>query len=208
MRLSAAFNALLAGEPLGRCYMAGVDTMSWNGVADERWNWIHLGDPALRIHVPATPAIPPASHAVTPVSANTAELTVNIPTELLTPEVDPTWCSHWRLTYPQYWGEKPGIYGMDVDRFYLVRYTTPRPVAKVEELAEWPTVNTWVWGDVKLGMMGPPAIDHRQDGTTQLVWGIRTHIMDWAGDRGRVPLAEMKAGRFRITYEETPPATE
>ena len=115
-----------------------------------------------------------------------------------------TWCSHWGLKYPQYWGEKPGIYGMDVDRFYLVRFTTPRPVAKVEELDEWPAVESWVWGDVKLGMMGPPAVDHRQDGSTQLVWAIRTHIMDWAGSKGRAPLAEMKAGRFRITYEVEP----
>ena len=204
MRLSAAMNALLAGEPLGRCYMAGVDTMSWNGVADERRNWILLGDPAQQIHVPAAPAIAPASHALTPVSATTAELTVAIPETLLTPEVDPSWCSHWGLTYPQYWGEKPGIYGMDVDRFYLVRFTPPRPVAQVKELDEWPTVHTWVWGDVRLGMMGPPAIDRRQDGTTQLVWAIRTHIMDWAGSKGRAPLAEMKQGRFRIIYESDP----
>jgi hypothetical protein len=205
MRLSAAMNALLAGEPLGRCYMAGVDTMTWHDVADERWNWILLGDPALRIHVPSAPAIAPASHAVTTVSDTTAELTVTIPPTLFTPEVDPTWCSHWGLAYPQYWGEKPGIYGMDVDRFYLVRFTPPRAVAKVEELDEWPTVNTWVWGDVKLGMMGPPTLDHRPDGTTQLVWAIRTHIMDWAGSKGREPLAAMKAGRFRITYEAAPP---
>ena len=205
MRLSAAMNALLAGEPLGRCYMAGVDTMTWGDVADERWNWILLGDPALRIHVPAAPTIAPANHVVTTVSDTVAELTVNIPATMFTPEVDPTWCSHWGLAYPQYWGEKPGIYGMDVDRFYLVRFTPPRAVAKVEELDEWPTVNTWVWGDVKLGMMGPPKLDHRQDGTTQLVWAIRTHIMDWAGSKGREPLAAMKAGRFRITYEAAPP---
>ncbi|MFM8952398.1 MAG: C25 family cysteine peptidase [Planctomycetaceae bacterium] len=205
MRLSAAVNALLAGEPLGRCYMAGVDTMTWNDFADERWNWILLGDPALRIHVPAAPTIAPASHVVTPVSDTVAELKVNIPATLFTPEVDPTWCSHWRLTYPQYWGEKPGIYGMDVDRFYLLRFTLPRPVAKFEQSDDWPPVTTWVWGDVKLGMMGPPAVDHRQDGTTQLVWAIRTHIMDWAGDKGREPLAAMKAGRFRITYEAAPP---
>ena len=204
MRLSAAMNALLAGEPLGRCYMAGVDTMTWREVADERWNWILLGDPALRIHVPAAPTVAPASHVVTPVSETTAELTVNLPATMFTPEVDLTWCSHWGLKYPQYWGEKPGIYGMDVDRFYLVRFTTPRPVAKVEELDEWPTVESWVWGDVKLGMMGPPAVDHRQDGTTQLVWAIRTHIMDWAGTKGREPLAEMKSGRFRVTYEPAP----
>ncbi len=204
MRLSAAVNALLAGEPLGRCYMAGVDTMTWREVADERWNWILLGDPAQRIHVPAAPTVAPASHAVTPVSDTTAELTVSLPATMFTPEVDLTWCSHWGLKYPQYWGEKPGIYGMDVDRFYLVRFTTPRPVAKVEELDEWPAVESWVWGNVKLGMMGPPAVDHRQDGSTQLVWAIRTHIMDWAGSKGREPLAAMKAGRFRITYEVEP----
>ncbi len=200
MRGSAAVNALLSGEPLGRCYMAGVDTMTWNGADDQRWNWIFLGDPGLKIHVPSAPIVPPASHSVTPASSNTAILTVNIPTKLFASEVDPTWCSHWGLKPPQYWGDKPGLYGMDVDRFYMVRFTPPRAVLSVEELGVWTNVNTWVWGDVKLGMMGAPSLDYQQDGTTQLVWAIRANIMDWAGSKDKVPLATMTNATFRIRY--------
>jgi hypothetical protein len=200
LKQSAMVNALLAGETLGRGYMAGIDTMTWNGADDQRWNWIFLGDPGLRIHVPSAPVVAPASHTVTPESSDTATLTVNIPATLFTPEVDPTWCAHWGLTYPEYWGEKAGLYGMDVDRFYLVRQTIPRPVSSVQELDVWPTVNSWVWGNVKLGMMAQPAIDYQQDGTQQLVWAIRANIMDWPGSQSTVPLAAMTSDTFRIHY--------
>ena len=174
--------------------------MSWNGESDERWNWILLGDPGQKIHVPSAPVVPPASYVVTPASSNTATLTVNIPSTLFTSETDPTWCSHWGLTYPQYWGDKAGLYGMDVDRFYMVRFTPPKPVLNVEEIDVWTNVTTWVWGDVKLGMMGPPAADYRPDGTTQLVWAIRANIMDWPKSGSKVPLAQMTSNRFRINY--------
>ena len=200
MRGSAAVNALLSGEQLGRCYMAGVDTMTWNGADDQRWNWIFLGDPGLKINVPSTPVVAPASIAVTPASSNTAILTVNIPKTLFASEVDPTWCAHWGLKAPQYWGDKAGLYGMDVDRFYMVRFTPPREVVNVEELGNWTNVTTWVWGDVKLGMMGSPSIDYRQDGSSQHVWAVRANIMDWAGSKGKDPLAQMTNIQFRITY--------
>ena len=204
IKQSKAFNELLAGEPLGRCYMAGVDTMTVNGADDQRRNWILLGDPGLRIHVPSSPAVAPASHYVRNQSSNTATLTVNIPSNLFTPEVDKTWCAHWGLTYPQYWGEKAGLYGMDVDRFYLVRQTITKSVLKVEELDSWPIAKTWVWGDVKLGMMNPPMIDSQQDGTQQLVWAIRANIMDWPASGSKTPLAAMTTNRYRITFDRTP----
>lgn len=207
MRSSAMFNALLEGQTLGRGYMAGVDTQSWNGADDQRWNWILLGDPALRIHVPTAPKVEPANHIVSEVSHDTDTLTVHIPKTLFTSEVDRTWCSHWGLTYPQYWGDKAGLYGMDVDRFYLVRFTPPRAVLNIEETDTWPTVKTWVWGDVKLGMMGQPAIDHQQDGTHQLVWAIRANIMDWPTSSSKAPLAELTGSRFKITYDMIPDIT-
>lgn len=202
MMQSRAVNALLAGEPLGRCYMAGVDvySMDWQGDDDQRRNWILLGDPGLTIHVPSNPVVAPAGYAVTPASSNTAVLTVNIPSSLFASEVDSTWCAHWVLKHPQYWGDKPGLYGMDVDRFYMVRFTPQKTVLSVEDLGVWTNVNTWVWGDIKLGMMGAPSLDYRQDGTTQLVWAIRANIMDWAGSKGKVPLAQIANIQFRITY--------
>jgi hypothetical protein len=96
---------------------------------------------------------------------------------------------------------------MDVDRFYMVRFTPSRPVLSVGELDTWPTVNTWVWGNVKLGMMGPPAIDYQPDGTQQLVWAIRANIMDWPSSQSKVPLAAMTSDRFRITYDMVPDIT-
>lgn len=204
IKQSGAVNALLEGQSLGRGYMAGVDTQSWNGDDDQRRNWILLGDPALKIHVPAAPKVTPANHVVTRVSSDTDTLTVQVPKTLFASEVDRSWCSHWGLTYPQYWGDKAGLYGMDVDRFYLVRFTPPRTVLKVEEMDVWPTVKTWVWGDVKLGMMGQPAIDHHQDGTHQLVWAIRANIMDWPASGSKVPLAAMTTNRYRITYDRNP----
>ena len=202
---SAAFNALLTGETLGRCYMAGVSVLSMDWVddfnQDQRRNWILLGDPALRIHVPSRPVVAPASHAVTAVDPRTDFLQVSIPSTLFTPRVDPAWCDLWSLTYPQYWGEKPGLYGSDVDRFYLVRHPTRRPVLSVEELDDWPEITAWNWGEVKLGMMGAPTVDMQQDGTTQLVWAVRANVMDWVGKGGgTVPLAEMTSARFRINY--------
>jgi hypothetical protein len=202
---SAAFNAILAGEAIGRCYMAGVSVHSMDWVnsfnQDQRRNWILLGDPALRIHVPNDPAVAPASHVVTAVDPTNELLQVNIPSTLFTPEVDRAWCELWSLTYPQHWGEKPGLYGSDVDRYYLVRHTTTRPVVNVEELDVWPTVNAWNWGEIKLGMMGAPTVDVRQDGTTQLVWSVRANIMNWAGaGGGAVPLAQMTRARYRIKY--------
>jgi len=205
MMQSRAVNALLAGEPLGRCYMAGVDvySMDWQGDQDQRRNWILLGDPGLTIHVPLKPLVTPASYAVTLASSNSAVLTVNIPSVMFASEVDSTWCAHWVLKHPQYWGDKPGLYGMDVDRFYMVRFTPPKAVLSVEELGVWTNVNTWVWGDIKLGMMGAPSLDYRQDGTTQLVWAIRANIMDWAGSKGKVPLATMTNATFRIRYSSS-----
>lgn len=207
LKQSAMVNALLAGETLGRGYMAGIDTMTWNGANDQRWNWIFLGDPGLRIHVPSAPVVAPASHTVTPESSDTATLTVNIPATLFTPEVDPTWCAHWGLTYPEYWGEKAGLYGMDVDRFYLIRQTITKPVVSVEELDVWPTVNIWVQGNGKLGMIGQPTIDYQPDGTQQLVWAIRANIMDWPNSQSPVPLAAMTSDSFRITYDLVPDIT-
>jgi hypothetical protein len=202
---SAAFNAMLAGEPIGRCYIAGVSVHSMDWVdsfnQDQRRNYILLGDPALTIHVPKAPVVAPAAHAVTAVDPTTDMLQVNIPSTLFTPEVDRAWCDLWSLTYPQRWGEKPGLYGSDVDRYYLVRHTTTRPVVNVEELDAWPTVNAWNWGPIKLGMMAAPTVDVRQDGTTQLVWSVRANIMNWAGTGGgAVPLAQMTNASFRITY--------
>jgi hypothetical protein len=226
---SAAFNAMLAGEPIGRCYMAGVSVQSMDWVdgfnQDQRRNWILLGDPALRIHVPEAPVVAPATHAVTAEHAKktrriprkqkmpatdvvTAEnddtdiLKVIIPTTLFTPEVDRAWCELWSLTYPQCWGEKPGLYGADVDRYYLVRHTTTKSVESVEDLDVWPTVEAWNFGPMKLGMMGPPTVDIRQDGTTQLVWAVRANIMNWSGvGGGPVPLAKMSSARYRIKYK-------
>lgn len=207
MRGCAMLNALLEGQPLGRGYMAGVDTQSWNGADDQRWNWILVGDPALRIHVPTAPKVAPTNHMVTKNSPDTDTLTVHVPNTLFASEVDRSWCSHWGLTYPQYWGDKAGLYGMDVDRFYLVRFTPPGAVLKVEEMDTWPTVKTWVWGDVKLGMMGQPAVDYQQDGTQQLVWAIRANIMDWPSSGSKVPLAELTSSRFKITYDREPDIT-
>jgi len=204
IKQSGAVNALLEGQSLGRGYMAGVDTQSWNGADGQRWNWILMGDPALKIHVPTAPKVTPANHVVTRVSSDTDTLTVQVPKTLFASEVDRSWCSHWGLTYPQYWGDKAGLYGMDVDRFYLVRFTPPRTVLKVEEMDVWPTVKTWVWGDVKLGMMGQPAIDHHQDGTHQLVWAIRANIMAWPASGSKTPLAAMTTNRYRITYDRNP----
>jgi hypothetical protein len=204
IKQSGALNALLTGEPLGRGYMAGVDTMTVNGADDQRRNWILLGDPGLKIHVPAAPKVAPASHQLRNNSSHTATLTVNLPRTLFTPEVDKTWCAHWGLTYPQFWGEKAGLYGMDVDRFYMVRQTITKPVLNVEELDSWPVVKTWVWGDVKLGMMNPPMIDFKQDGTQQLVWAIRANIMDWPASGSKTPLAAMTTNRYRITYDKIP----
>jgi len=54
---------------------------------------------------------------------------------------------------------------------------------------------------VKLGLMGTPTVDHRQDGTDQLVWALRANIMDWAGaGGGKVPLAQMTSARFRVRH--------
>ena len=210
MMQSRMVNSLLAGDSLGRGYMAGVDAWSLVGSmeTDDRRNWILLGDPGLKIHVPSAPAVAPANQVVTHETTTTDILEVNIPSTLFTPEVDQDWCSWWGLTYPQYWGEKAGIYGMDVDRFYLVRFTPPRAVSSVEELDTWPTVNCKFWGDVKLGLMGPPTIDYQQDGTQQLVWAIRANIMDWTGaGGGTVPLAQMTNDTFRITYDLVPDIT-
>jgi hypothetical protein len=197
---SAMLNALLSGEPLGRGYMVAMDSFSCNGVDDQRWNYIFLGDPGLRMHVPNAPKVPPASHVMTPESSDSAILTVNIPSTLFTPEVDSTWCAHWGLDYPAYWGEKPGLYGADVDRFYLIRQTIPKPILNVEELDFWPTKKGWLADATKLGMLGQPTIDEHQDGTRQLVWAIRANIMDWPKSKSRVPLAAMTRGRFRINY--------
>jgi len=169
-------------------------------VDDQRYNWIFLGDPGLKIHVPSAPAVAPASHAVSPESADSAILTVKIPSALFAAEVDTTWCAHWGLKYPEYWGEKAGLYGMDVDRFYMIRQTITRPVENVEELEVWTNLNIWVWGDVKLGMMAQPSLDYQQDGTTQLVWAIRANIMNWPGSQSTVPLATMTNATFRIRY--------
>jgi hypothetical protein len=86
----------------------------------------------------------------------------------------------------------------------MVRQTITKPVLNVEELDSWPVVKTWVWGDVKLGMMNPPMIDFKQDGTQQLVWAIRANIMDWPASGSKTPLAAMTTNRYRITYDKIP----
>jgi hypothetical protein len=204
MKISNAVNSLLDGQPLGHCYMAGIDVFTYAWPSEERRNWILLGDPGLRIHVPSAPVISPTNYVVNAVDPVTDHLVVNVPSTLFTPLVDHTWCEHWQLNFPgTNWGEKPGLYGMDVERFYMVRFTPDRPVLSVEALDTFPTVNSWVWGNTRLGWVAPPAIDYRQDGKDQLVWVVRANIMDWANPAGgTVPLAEMTNATFRINYAE------
>jgi len=208
LRQSQAENAMLAGKPLGQCYMEGVASLIAKGGAAGVRKTILLGDPALTMHVPSSPVVAPANHVVTHETATTDILTVNLSPTLMTGTLDKAMCDNWGLPYPGvYRGTKPGLCCMDVDAFYVVRQTITRPVSSVVELDAWPTVKTWVWGDVKLGMMGQPAIDYQQDGTHQLVWALRTNIMDWPSSKSTVPLAQMTSDRFRITYDLCPDIT-
>jgi hypothetical protein len=210
MMISGAMNAILDGQPLGHSYMAGVDAMTYPWETGMRRNWILLGDPGLRVHVPAAPAVTPTNYVVNTVDPVTDHLVVQVPDTLFAPQADLSWCSHWGLTYPTTnWGTKPGLYGMDVDRYYMVRFTPDRPVLSVEALDTFPVFNAWVHGEISLGWIAHPTIDYRQDGKDQLVWTVRANVMDWANPLGgTVPLAELDNATFRINYAGTSSTTE
>ncbi len=202
MMISGAENALLEGQPLGQCYKAGMDALTLPWDTGSRRNWIMLGDPGLRIHLPAAPAVSPAHHVVNAIDPLTDHLVVQVPDSLFVQQVNLSWCQHWGLTFPTtYWGTKPGLYGMDVDRYYMVRFTPDRPVLSVEALDTFPVFNAWVHGEISLGWIAPPTIDYRQDGKDLLVWTVRANVMDWGNPLGgTVPLAELANATFRINY--------
>lgn len=201
MVVSKMLNSVLAGAPLGQSWMDGVSVWALKpSDADALRISMYLGDPALRVHVPSAPAVAPASHSIVGDESG-GVVQVSIPQTLMTAQMDPGMCSHWGLSSPKHWGVKPGLHSMDVDAFYLVRCTTPTPVRSVEDIEAWPIVRSWVWGDIRLGLVGSPVVDVLRDGTTQAVWAVRANIMDWEGaGGGTVPLAETIALSFRVRY--------
>lgn len=201
MVVSKMLDSALAGNPLGRSWMDGCLHFTINlGAWSERRMSMHFGDPALRMHVPSAPAVPPASHTVVGDDCG-AVVQVSIPQTLFTPQMDPGMCAHWGLSSPKYWGTKAGLHGSDVDAFYVVRCTTPKPLQSLEDVEGWPIVRSWVWGDIGLGLVGSPVMDVLRDGTTQAVWIARANIMDWEGaGGGTVPLASATSMSFRLRY--------
>jgi hypothetical protein len=201
MVVSNMLNSSLAGKPLGQSWMDGVSVFALHPAsADPMRMSMYFGDPALRMHVPSAPAVAPTSHSLEGDDCG-GVVRVSVPQTLLTPQMDPGMCDHWGLSSPKYWGIKAGLYNADVDSFYMVRCTTPKPVRSVEDIEVWPTVRSWVWGDIRLGLAVAPVVDVLRDGTTQAVWVVRANIMDWVGaGGGTVPLASTTAMSFRLRY--------
>lgn len=197
--------AMFKGEPFGRCYLKGVTANSLN--PDDAWrmdlrrNWILLGDPAFKLNIPAAPRVAPPSYVVTHETPVTDVLTVNAAaySDFFKWQILPEHVEEWGITIPLYMLNMPGLYFWDwggqdgPNRLaYMVRHTTTRPVARVEQLGSCPAnlgMDT-EWGS---GWV----VNANQDSTTDVLWHVRLIDFDWQA--GAV-VNQVTNISFRITY--------
>jgi hypothetical protein len=195
----AFWDALLRGETLGNAFAESINDWMVIVEEDHKGNPTHapqnivlFGDPALRLHAPQKPAVPPArveeqGDIVT--AYGPTEWTLNSDTSGLAQE----WNWPGKLHYfgapgavqLYYWA---GKYDKS-KQFLFARFHTKAANAKLEKTSESPA---------GLGWTGLVHVDEHSDGSHTLIWRVR--LLDFDVETGSIA-AQLSSQSFRIVYK-------
>jgi hypothetical protein len=179
-------NGILNGDPLGKAYQRGMqsittnvlDSDGGNVMARARYNMMLLGDPALEIASPQTPEVEPVSTTATDNS-----IYIDIPDSYFSEELGDLVLDEWGWTGDSlYAASMPGVTARTAwsasgynqyKYYYTASFTTNNSVSDVTQFEVF---------DDPLGMVGDWHIDNHQDGSQTIFWNVRVLDFDQETD--------------------------